>query len=150
MSDREDELALLAVADRLAAVRVDDLPQNVVLGDVQPARALALPAHARPHDLGQPVVVGRPDAQTLPRSPALQPREQARRRTDRVGWAVLEVDAHLLAHLGEVEGVGRGRDEHRRPEVLHHHDVALGVAATCGDDRRARCARCRSACPTRR
>ena len=134
---RDDELALLAVRARLAARRVDDLEQQVVLVDVQAAGAVALAGDAGTHDLGEAVVVGGADAERAldlglhPVGAGLAA-EEAEAELER-----REVDAELLGLLGEVEGVGRGRHEHGGAEVAHHDELALRLPAAGGDDRRA-------------
>lgn len=59
---REHELPHLALAHRLAGFRIDDLPQEVILGDVLlVALGQTLAGDPRPHDLGEAVVVGADD-----------------------------------------------------------------------------------------
>ena len=137
MNARDHELADLAVGDRLAGRGVQTLGEEVVLGDVHAAAALALAGHARAHDLGEPVVVRGPD-----RQPALDLRahllaaglgaEQAEPQTQR-----LERHAALLQDLADVERVGRRGDQHGGAEVFHELDLAGGVAGADGQHRRA-------------
>ena len=150
MNGRDHELADLAVGDRLAGRRVEALGDEVVLGDVHAAAALALAGDAGPGELGEPVVVGGPD-----RQPALDLRahllaaglgaEHAQPQPE-----LLERHAAPLEHLAEVERVGRRGDEDRGPEVLHELDLARGVAGADGQHGRRRRAAARSAGRSRR
>src|SRR5438128_4951355 len=72
----QHELALLARAERLAAPRVDDLGQEVVVGNVQALARLALTGDAGTDDLAEAVdVVGRTAEPGLERAPhAVRPR----------------------------------------------------------------------------
>ncbi len=131
---REHELAHLALAHRLAGLGVDDLPQEMVLGDMlHVAAGQALARHARAHDLGQAVVVGTHDVHALldlgleARRARLAP-EQAHAQRGR-----LPVESEPLPHLAHVQGVGGRGDEHRGAVVPYHGDVALGVARAGGD-----------------
>ncbi len=134
---RDDELALLAVLERLPGRRVDDLEEQMVLVDVQAAGALALTGDAWAHHLGEPVVVGGADAEPRldlglhlvgTRLAAEQPEPELERR---------EVDPELLALPGEEERVRRRGHQDRGAEVLHHAQVALGAPGAGGDDGRA-------------
>ena len=128
---REHELTFFAVGHRLAGLRVDDLPQEVVFGDVLHVAAReALARNARAHDLGQAIVVGAHDVHA-----ALDFSLQGRRarlaaeQADAQG-ALLPIDAHLLAHFAHVHGVAWRGNENRRTVILNHLNLALGIART--------------------
>ena len=122
---------------RLAGDRVEALGDEVVLGDVHAGAALALAGHARPGELGEPVVVGGHH-----RQPGLDLRahllaaglgaEHAQPQLEARG-----LDAVLLQHLADVQRVGRRGDEDRGAEVLHDLDLARRVAGADGHDRDA-------------
>ncbi len=93
---RDDELAFLARFHGLLRHGIDDLEQQVVLGDVQPAGALALARDTGAHHLGKAVVVGGADVQLrldlgLHLLRARLTAEQAEPQRE-----CLEVDARLL------------------------------------------------------
>ena len=131
---REHKLALLAVGHRLAGFGIDHLPEEVVLGDVlHVAAGQALARHARPHDLGEAVVVGAHDVHAaldlgLEARRARLAAEQA--HAQRRG---LPVEPHSLTHLAHVQRVGGRGHEHGGAVVLDHGDVPLGVARAGGD-----------------
>ena len=116
---RDDELAAGARRQRAAGLRVDRLEEKMVLPAVQPgARLQAFAGDARPEDLREPVDVDRGDAE-----PRLELR--AHRLAPRLGAehadaqrAAFEIDAVALGDLGDVEGVGGRRAEHRGGEIL--------------------------------
>ena len=136
---RQNELAHLAFRHGLAGHRVDDLPQEMVLGYVlHIALSKALARHARPHDLGQPVVVGAHDVHAVldfrlerRRAGLAAEKPDAQRR-------LLPIVAHLFPHLANMERVGGRRDDHSRTVVLDHLDMALGVARTRRNHRAAK------------
>lgn len=77
---RQDELAHLPFRHRLSRCRIDDLPQEMVLGDVlHVALGEALARDARAHHLGQAVVIGTYDMHAA-LDFRLERRRQARRR----------------------------------------------------------------------
>ena len=112
----EDQLAL---DGGLPGRRVDHLGDELRLVDEQPGLELGLEA-PRPH-LGGPGVV------EAPRPPGLlDPRPGGRQAgTGLAGvdghlhTGVGQVDALLVGHLGEVQGVGGGAHQHR--DVVDHH-----------------------------
>ena len=124
----EHQFAVFAIRHRLQGVGVDDLGEEVVLGQVQAAHLLALEGHARAHDLGQAVHVAVLHAQLL---------------GDLVAHALAaglgavdagtnlqvgcRVDAHLDGGIGDMQGVGRRARQHIDLHILEH----LGFDARC-------------------
>ena len=115
---------------------VDDFREEVVLEEVEAGLGLqALDAHAGAHDFGEAVDVQGVEAQAgldlLAHgfAPGLGP-EDAHPEA-----GVLEIDPHLLAHLGQVQGEGGGAAQGVGGKVLDEHDLAAGLAAGDRDDR---------------
>ena len=118
---------------RLQGLRIEDLDQEMILVDVQAVALLALAGDARPHDLGEAVVVGGDDAESARRSPGAWPRTRARRRRGRnLQRQAVGVDPHLHHRVGHHQGIGGGADQGRGLEVLHDLDLPLGVAGEIG------------------
>ena len=132
---RENELARLAVGQRLERVRVDDLGVEVVLEDVQARAVDAVAADAGAGDLGEAVDVVRDEAGGLLDlaahllGPGLGAEEAVPER-----HLLAEVDALLLPLVEDVQKVGRRARDRRDAEVLHQHDLAVGVAAGDRED----------------
>jgi hypothetical protein len=145
---RQDELALGALGQHFARVRVDDLRVEVVLEDVQAALLDALDADAGADDLGQAVdVVGADAALVLdPLAHRVAPGLRPEDADPQLG----EVHLVSLADSIRMQEVARRAADRRHAEVLHDHELALGVAAADRNDRRARAPRRRSERPDRR
>ena len=135
----EDQLAHLAIGNRLAGFRVNHFPQEMILGDVlHIAFSKALARHARSHDLGQAVIVRANDMHTgfdfgLETRRARLSAEQT--DAQRGG---LPVVAHLLADFADMHGVRRRSHQHRRAIILDHLDLALSVARAGRDHHAAK------------
>ena len=133
----QDQLAFLAVRAGLAGLEVDDLGIEIILEDVRPGLALAFHGHARADDFGQAVnVVGldaavRFDAPAHGFGPRLGAEDAGAQRQ------FLEVHADLRRLVDQVEEIAGRAADGRDAEILHHHQLALGVAAGNRDDRRA-------------
>ena len=125
----EHEFAGFAVGQRLAAIRVDDLGIEVVFEDMDAVLAVALGPHAGPDDLGQPVDVVGLDAggllDVLPHGvgPGLGA-EDAGPQGKRA-----EIDAHFLGAVEDVQEVAGRATDGGDAEILHDHDLPVGVAA---------------------
>ena len=131
----DDQFTNLARCYRFKGLRIEDLDQKVVFVDMQ---AVALPAfsgNARPHDLGETVVIRRPDPQALVDLGAhgLRPGLGAEETVPQ-GQA-MGVDAHLHHHIGHLQGIGGRADQGGGLEILHDLDLAFGVAGRDRDDR---------------
>ena len=135
----EDQLAHLAIGNRLAGFRIYHFPQEMILSDrLHVALTKALARHARAHDLGQTVVVRANDMHTgfdfgLKTRRARLSAEQT--DAQRGG---LPVVAHLLADFANMHGIGRRSHQHRRAIILDHLDLALGVARAGRDHHAAK------------
>ncbi len=110
----------------------------MVFPDVEAVAVGAVARDARPRDLGEPVDVVRRDAGHLLDALAylVGPRFRAEDAVLELRVAA-EVDADLLGDRREVQEVARRAADDRRAEVLHEHDLLLGVASACREDRAA-------------
>src|SRR5438552_583965 len=122
------QLTLGARRQAGAGGRVDDLRQEVIVGDVQARALLALAGDAGPDDLGEAVGIEGAEAEgPLERlAHALGPRlgaEHPDAQPELGGLAPL-----LHQRFGEVEGEGRRRGEHVGTEILEQQVLARGVA----------------------
>ena len=117
--------------------RIDDLRVEIILENVRPGLAWAFHGHARADDLRQPVDVIGLDAAFLLDAPAHGLGPRLRAENARAQRQILDVDAHFRRLVDEVEEITRGAADRGDLEVLHHHDLPLGVAAGDGNDRRA-------------
>ena len=128
---REDELADLAVRQRLSRVRVDDLDEEVVLVHVRAVPPLrALGRDARPHHLGEAVDVerGQPERALDRLAQSLRPRFRAED-------AGAEAQARGLGDvIGDRERVARRTAEDLSTEILEQLRLPRRVAAGRGDD----------------
>src|SRR6266545_4045297 len=134
---REDELARLAVADRLERLRVHALDDEVILLDVHAGARAALARDAGADHLGEAVVVEGEDAEaTLDLEPhLLGPRLAAEvAEAERQGARGEPLRAR---DLRDVEGVRRRADEDLGPEVADEQHLARGVTAGGRHDARA-------------
>ena len=135
---REDELARLAVGERLERLGVDDLRVEVVLEDVQARAVGAVAADAGAGDLGEAVDVVRDEAGVLLDlvahllGPGLGAEDAVLQ-----GHLLAEVDALLVAFVDDVQEVARRARDRGDAEVLHQHQLAVGVAAGDGQHRAA-------------
>ena len=134
---RQDQLAFLAVGARLAGLEIDDLGVEVILEDVRPGLALAFHRHARADDFRQPVDVVGLDAAVGLDAPAhgFGPRLGAEDAGAQRQF--LDVHAQLRRLVNQVQEIAGRAADGRDTEILHHHQLALGVAAGDRDDRRA-------------
>ena len=97
------------------------------------ARGQALARHARPHDLGQAVVVGAHDVHAVLDLGLEARRARLAAEQAHAQRGLRPIVAHLLPHLAHVQRVGRRGHQHGGTVVLDHGDVALGVAGAGGD-----------------
>ena len=122
----EHQLAVFAIGHRLQGVGVDDLGEEVVLGQVQAAHLLALEGHARAHDLGQAVHVAVLHAKLL--GDLVAHALAAGLGAEDAGANLqigCRVDTHLDGGIGDMQGVGRRAREHVDLHVLEHLDLTL-------------------------
>ena len=133
----DDHFADLAGLDRLQGLGIDELHQEVVLGDVQAVAFHALAGNAGSHHFGQAVVVRGNDLELafelLPHG--VRPgfgAEQSVFQGQGVG-----VDPHFHHGVGDQHGVARRAHERRGLEVLHDLDLTPRVAAGDRNDRSA-------------
>ena len=135
----EHELAPLAVRQDLAGLGVDDLGEEVVLGEVQALLLHALDGHARSHRLGEAVDVEHGVTELLLELGAEVVREglgavDAGTQVE----LLLRVDAHRHRRVGDVHGVGGRAAQNRGAHLAQDANLALGVARADGDNRAAR------------
>ncbi len=104
----------------------------------RPSWQRAFDGDARPDDLRQAVDVEGLDAGCPPRCAGAWPRSTARRRTrpTRSGSSRMSTPSSPRA-LDQVQEVARRAADGRDAEILHDHDLPVGVAAGDGDDGRA-------------
>ena len=132
----DDQFAVLAMGQTPAGFGIDDLGDEVVLPDMQPIFSLdALDGHTRPHDLGQAVDVDGCQIQLILDFPphGLGPGFGTEDADPQLEF--FEIDPLRPRLLGHEERVGRGTGQYRGTEILHDHDLTLGIAARNGDDR---------------
>ena len=125
---REDELAALTVGQGFIGFGVEDFGDDVVFVDVHTCLGGTLIRNTRTCDFGQTVDVVRVDVEQLLDLIAhfLGPRF----RTEAAGLELefLRIIAHFADRFAEEDRVGRRAAEHRRTEVVHHHQLSLRVA----------------------
>ena len=133
LGDRgEDQLALRALRQNLAGVRVDDLGDEMVLVDVHAGLCAALIGHARAGQLSQTVDIIGLDAEALldilPHllAPGL--------RAEDTGLQMdLVLQPALVDGFCQIRCVGRRAAEDRRAEILHELQLPVGIAGGHGE-----------------
>ena len=135
---------------RLAGLKVNDLRIKPILEDVRPGLALAFHRHARADDFRQPVNVVSLDAALRLDAPAHGFGPRFRAEDAGAQRQFLEVDAQLRRLVDDVQKIAGRAANRRDTEILHHHQLPLGVAAGNGDDRRPQRLGRRNARPDRR
>ena len=133
----EHQFALGAVGQQLAGLRVHDLRVEVVLENVQPGLVRALDGHTRADDLREAVDVVRLDAAVRLDVPAHRLGPGLRAENARAQRQLLDVHAQFAGPLDQVDEVAGRAADGGDVEVLHDHDLPVGVAAGDRDDRRA-------------
>ena len=136
---REDELALCALVERRAGLRIDDLDEEVVLVDVEAVALLeALGRDAGAAHLGESVEVDRSESRqrTLdllaqPLGPGLAAEQAELELQGR------RIDPGVLHGLRDHQRVRGRRDEHLSAEVVEEHRLPSREAAGGRNDRRA-------------
>ena len=132
---REDELALFAVRQRLARVRIDDFRKKMILPDRQPVfgRGIFL-RDAGTDDFGQAVEIDRIEAHAALDLGAhgLGPRLGAEQRDAQRRFA--RVDALAIEFVGDGEQIRRRHRDDVGLEVANELHLPLGEAAADRDD----------------
>ena len=133
----QHQFAFLAVGQRLAGLEVNDFRVKPILEDMRSGLALAFHGHAGADDFRQAVnVVGLDAAFGLDAlAHGFGPRLRA--EDARAQGQFLEVDAQLGRLVDDVQEVAGRAADGRGTEILHHHQLPLGVAAGNGNDRGA-------------
>ena len=133
---RDDELAVFAVRQHRAGLRVDDLEVDEIVPVVHAALVRAAHADARAVHLGEAVNVVQLDAE-LVRDAAAHLVAPALAADDALSQVDFVADAALFDLLGQQQRVGRRGAEHRALHVLHHAQLLIRVAGAHRDDHRA-------------
>ena len=131
----EHQFAVFAIRHRLQGLGVDDLGEEVVLGQVQAAHLLALEGHAGPMTSDRPYT----SQYCTPSFSAISSRMPCLQGSaPKMPGANLQigcrVDTHLDGGIGDMQGVGRRACQHVDLHILEHLDLALGVTRGNRDD----------------
>ena len=135
----QNQFALGAVGQRLACLGIHDLRIEVIFEDVQALMMAAFAANARADDLGKSVDIECLDIACALNMPAHGVRPRLCAEDTGAQRQLSQVHAEVGGAIDEVQKIGWCTAHRRDAKVLHQHDLPVGVAAGCGDDRRAQC-----------
>ena len=130
---RQDKLPFFSLRQCLTRHGIDDFREEMVLIDVHAFKGQAFIGNTGAGDFGQAIILGVRDAQAHFNQAAHFRRMAFAAEKADAQFQVLRCDSLFSHDLGQMQGIGRRGDQDGRAQVLHEHQLALGIAARMRD-----------------